>query len=663
MNASRMLLVFLTTARFAGAETRVQIAGMREQSEAQVLEVMGNRLDQIHSNDASASRADDAAFLLGQLLRKDGYAEARVTWQILSRSHILLKVDEGGRLSLGHVSVKGVSPAEAKKLAKLYARPTQKDRSWVSSSAPFREADVETGLSYLRQELNAQGYWAAEVTVASRAVDPASGRVDLDIEIRRGSLHRIAAAKIVSPDGRGVSETAAAIAPYIGRSATTGNLNSMRLAVEESFTGRGYPDAKISMERVLMDGQFVPQFFITLGQRVRLDHLHLAGLVRTHPVRIAARMKRFEGDWYDEVAMNKRLRSFLATGAFASARIENAPISGDRIDATLHLEEARAREVSIAAGVDSYQGFILRTSYADRNLFGQLIGLNTGLEFSARGVLGEARLTDPWLGGSDVSAMARLYALVYSREGYRSFETGLEGKGTWKFGDHYTLDLLAGESVVNLSEDGLPVSELGETVYTQPRLRLTQTLDHRDSPILPTRGWHLESPLEFGAAIGNLTTTYAKAGLAGGWYHQLSANYQLGIGGDWSILHPAGDGQDLPIDLRLFNGGARSVRSFPERELGPTINGYPTGGEAAWHANAEIVRSLSAPLVLATFVDAGSLSRHGEPLGSSEIEVAVGLGLRLDLPIGPVRLEYGYNLTHDPGEPHGTLHFAIGITF
>jgi outer membrane protein assembly factor BamA len=43
--------------------------------------------------------------------------------------------------------------------------------------------------------------------------------------------------------------------------------------------------------------------------------------------------------------------------------------------------------------------------------------------------------------------------------------------------------------------------------------------------------------------------------------------------------------------------------------------------------------------------------------------LAVGLGLRLDLPIGPVRLEYGYNLTKGPGEPTGTLHFAIGITF
>ena len=103
--------------------------------------------------------------------------------------------------------------------------------------------------------------------------------------------------------------------------------------------------------------------------------------------------------------------------------------------------------------------------------------------------------------------------------------------------------------------------------------------------------------------------------------------------------------------------------AFPERELGPRVNGYPTGGEAKWHANAELIRNLTGSLKAVAFVDAGSLSRNYDELGSSEIELAAGLGLRLDLPIGPVRLEYGYNLTRDPGEPTGTLHFAIGMTF
>jgi outer membrane translocation and assembly module TamA len=39
------------------------------------------------------------------------------------------------------------------------------------------------------------------------------------------------------------------------------------------------------------------------------------------------------------------------------------------------------------------------------------------------------------------------------------------------------------------------------------------------------------------------------------------------------------------------------------------------------------------------------------------------MGIRIDLPVGPIRFEYGHNLTRDEGEPSGTWHFAIGTAF
>jgi outer membrane protein assembly factor BamA len=343
--------------------------------------------------------------------------------------------------------------------------------------------------------------------------------------------------------------------------------------------------------------------------------------------------------------------------------VETEVVGNRLIDATLHFDETRARDVSFGAGFGSYQGLIGRMTYGDRNLMGNLWGLTAGFEFSSRGVLGDVRVTDPWVNGSDVAASLRAYALIFGREGYEIFESGLEGKLTWNFGDHYAVELLVGTSIVDLTRDGLPSSELGETNYANPRIRATQTLDFRDNPVLPTRGWRLQNPLEFGAAVGNVSTSYIKTGLTGGWHHRINRNYQIGVGGELGMLMPSGDGGDLPIDLRLFNGGARSVRSFPERELGPTFSGYPTGGEAMWNSNFELIRTIAGSFKGVVFVDAGTLSRNFEDFGSAEIEVATGLGLRLNLPIGPVRLEYGYNLTRDTGEPNGTFHFAIGNAF
>lgn len=663
MTGHRVISCCLLAAVTAGAETRVRVEGMQHKSEDQVLELMGGRLTHVRDSPASPPLADDAAFLLRQLLRKDGYTDAGVEWRIASRDEIVLRVNEGRRSSLGKVTVTGVSGEESNTLARLYAKPAEKDRPFGAGAPPFRERDVETGLSFLRQDFNARGYWTAEVAVTARATDPATGAVNLTIAVRPGPLYQIGRPTVASRDGAGVDLTTLAAQPFVGRAATTANLNAMRLAVEERAASGGFPEAKIRMTQTTADGRFIPGFSIELGTRVRLRQIHIEGLKRTNPARLARRLRPMEGTWYDEAAMNRRLREFLATGAFSSARVETTTVGDELVDATLHFDEARAREVSLAAGAGSYQGFITRVTYTDRNLFGNLLGLNAGVELGTRAVLGEVRVTDPWLAGTDVALTGRAYSLVYAREGYRSFTSGIEAKLSHKFGQYYTLELLAGDALVNLSSEGLPASALGETNYMNPRLRLTQSLDFRDNPVLPKHGWHVENPLEIGAATGEISTTYAMTGLSAGWFHQLGRTWQLGFGGECGVLVPGGDGGDLPIDLRLFNGGARSVRSFPERELGPKANGYPAGGEAMWNTNLEFIRTISGSLQAVAFCDAGSLATDYRDFGSNDIELAVGLGIRFDLPIGPVRLEYGYNLTRDPGDPQGTFHFAIGSAF
>ncbi len=662
MKPPHFICLLALLAHAAMAETRVSIVGMRDRTQGQMLDLMGGRLAHIRTSPASPPLADDAAFILRHLLEKEGYANAKVDWKITGTDSIRLIVDGGVRYSLGNIQVNGAPDGEEKRFAELFSRPAVKDRDVFGKEPPFREENVDKGLSFIRQELNARGYWSAEATVAARQTEP-TGAVDFVIDVDQGPLFHIGKPTVTSSVPEKADAAVARASRFVGLPATTKNVNSMRLAVTESFTGSGYPDASIQMLRTLDGAKFIPAFIIEPGERVRLARISIEGLERTNRSRVYNRFRGMEGDWYDEEEMNVQMRKLLGTGAFSSLRIEREPLGEGRIDATLHFEEARAKEISLGAGVGSYQGFITRAGYTDRNLFGQLMGFNAGIELSFLGLLGEVSVTNPWMFGTDVSGTARIYALIYGREGYTSYETGIEGSLSREFGDHYALELLAGYSYVDLTEDGLPISELGETNYTQPRLRLTQTLDFRDNPVLPKKGWHLESPLEIGSAVGDATTSYILGSVGGGWYHPLGKKYQIGAGGEFGMLIPSGDGSNLPIDLRLFNGGARSVRSFPERELGPKVNGYPTGGEASWHANLELTRSITDTLRAAAFMDAGALSRSFDDIGSAEVELAAGLGIRFDLPIGPVRFEYGYNLTRDEGDPTGTFHFAIGTAY
>ena len=82
-----------------------------------------------------------------------------------------------------------------------------------------------------------------------------------------------------------------------------------------------------------------------------------------------------------------------------------------------------------------------------------------------------------------------------------------------------------------------------------------------------------------------------------------------------------------------------------------------------WNTNVELIRKITNTVSAVAFVDAGALSRDFGGIGAADLEIASGLGIRLDLPIGPVRLEYGFNLTRDEGEPAGAFHFAIGAAY
>jgi outer membrane protein assembly factor BamA len=122
-------------------------------------------------------------------------------------------------------------------------------------------------------------------------------------------------------------------------------------------------------------------------------------------------------------------------------------------------------------------------------------------------------------------------------------------------------------------------------------------------------------------------------------------------------------GTGIPIDERFFNGGGTTVRSFGERELGPRDRGNPIGGQYFSVFNAEYTFPIYGELQLAVFADAGNLVADASDAGFSDMRYAVGLGLRYQLPIGPLRIDYGVNPNPKDDEAFGAFHFSFGFAF
>ena len=142
----------------------------------------------------------------------------------------------------------------------------------------------------------------------------------------------------------------------------------------------------------------------------------------------------------------------------------------------------------------------------------------------------------------------------------------------------------------------------------------------------------------------------------------------------------------IPLQERLYAGGPNSVRGYRQNEMGPAIyipDGFsttpvpghdtlqiwqanpdsvgdrtvPTGGDNVIVANAELrLRAPAYPELVqyAFFVDAGQVwnrGRVGTGVSFADIRVTPGVGLRVFTPVGPIRVDVGYNPYRRPAGP------------
>jgi outer membrane protein insertion porin family/translocation and assembly module TamA len=128
----------------------------------------------------------------------------------------------------------------------------------------------------------------------------------------------------------------------------------------------------------------------------------------------------------------------------------------------------------------------------------------------------------------------------------------------------------------------------------------------------------------------------------------------------------------VPFFKRYFLGGSTSIRGWGRYEVSPlTESGQPIGGLSVVETSGEVRVPFGTKLSGVAFVDAGSVGRTPWHLDPGGFRVAVGPGLRYDTPIGPVRLDVGFQLNPIPnllvrGQPEPRpwrAHISIGQAF
>ena len=120
----------------------------------------------------------------------------------------------------------------------------------------------------------------------------------------------------------------------------------------------------------------------------------------------------------------------------------------------------------------------------------------------------------------------------------------------------------------------------------------------------------------------------------------------------------------IKIYDRLFLGGSNNLRGFEYRDVGPKDqNGEPLGGQSMARTTVELTFPIVEKARGALFYDTGFVNVNPWDYNFNDIASDVGIGLRLDLPIGPLRIDYGIPIQKAGNSGGGKINFNVGYQF
>lgn len=128
----------------------------------------------------------------------------------------------------------------------------------------------------------------------------------------------------------------------------------------------------------------------------------------------------------------------------------------------------------------------------------------------------------------------------------------------------------------------------------------------------------------------------------------------------------------VPFFKRYFLGGATNLRGWGRFDVAPLSgSGLPLGGHSFMDFSTEVRLPLIGNFGGVVFLDGGNVWANSWDFNLGDMRYDVGPGLRYNTPVGPLRLDLGFQLNPIPDllingklEPrHFRVHFSIGQAF
>jgi len=589
--------------------------------------------------------------------------------------HLTIVVRPGRVYTLRSVGFTGNEGVAASQLSALMT--TTEKRALVAGSGRLVDEILGADLENIRSYYALSGWTQAKVG-PPEVREENGADLALGVPVVEGPRSRVVELVLDGVRSLDVGELRKALPLQSGGPFHPRLLDEALDLVRSRYEAEGYPYAQVSArtdwneEHTLVDvtlsviegPQQVAANVIVRGNRQTATGVvrMLAGIVRGEPI---SRRRLLEVQ-----------RNLYRVGVFSRVDVTLAP-AGDslrRRDVVVEVEEGRNQRVAYGLGYDSEEGVGGLASYSHSNLLGRALHFQADARASRRTQRFRLLLEQPWGGRWPGAINYLLYKESERRTTFQVDQRGAQaelarGRNRVRyslFTDYRQVELGAGDERLDLSE--LPLIEQRafqdiKILSLVPRV----VWDDRDDPIDPHRGSQVIAQAKYAIPVREVAEEHFFE-LFGQLVHYWDLR-RIGVvaasvraGG----IEPLGN-QPVSIAERFFAGGRTTNRAYDRDLLGipgeTLIAGKPIGGKGLLLLNLDYRFRLVGGLGGTVFVDAGNVWADWRDMRVSQIKPGAGLGVRYLTPIGPLRVEVGWKLDREHGEPKSAVLVSFGNAF
>ena len=539
------------------------------------------------------------------------------------------------------------------------------------SDRAFTPNNLNDRIGRLLNQLNSLGHQDARVTNREVKMNDKTGAVQVTLEIDEGPLYKVKSyEEVIYQDDKVVEKSTHTLEDTVDN---LDWLRDVRQGLSNAAYRKGFPDVKVTSEITeegkendgVVERDYL--FKVELGEKATIRNIVFTGDPDVKDTILRRQTDLQSGELLNFLQVSEGRRKLMALGVFDEVNLSlSAPDESGQRDVIYEITPGLREQLSLLAGWGSYELARVGVHWQLNNPFHRAhrIDLEAKQSFKATSVRGTYSI--PQIFGTDVTAFSQGGYLYRQEISFDREVAGISVGGTvnpdflnglttgLEYGFESQRSIRFGNQSFDSRDNAIVASIKGQA-----------TLDRLDNALFPTRGYQIAGTSKTASDFLGGNVDFEKVELGAAYHHPLTDalifHVALRYGGIFSWKE---DSENIPFSERFFLGGENSVRGYKYGEAAPIDSqGELIGGQTYILGNIELEQRVVGNFALVVFYDATTISANSMVIEDGVYLDSIGAGINYQTFVGPVRLEYGYNLHRRPTDPAGTLLFSFGFPF